>query len=372
MRRSKRSARNPGLDTTPLVLPTGVMHALRGAFIATLLLSRGASAADQDRPFRLKYDAPAECPTADQVVARVRAGTAHARLAENDEPRYDTTVVVSRAEPGFVAALTVRSPDGTETARSVPAPSCVEAVHAAALILAITIDPEAAALESARLEAEANANPEPQPEKPKLKEPETVKPDAPAPRPPGPSPELDRPASNTNGDRLLVDAGVGFVALALSPGLSPDLSLGIAYEPVLDQAVPRFALSFRYARSPVIEAPEGKAWFERIGARVDACPLRAGTRELSLRPCLSFEGGRYLAKGEGTLASQDHPLLWAAAGAFLAGELRASGTWAARAELGALFPLRRDEFFFDPGHHIIHQIPPVGLFFAVALELEIL
>lgn len=169
-----------------------------------------------------------------------------------------------------------------------------------------------------------------------------------------------------------MDAGAGFVALALSPGLTPDFSGGLGYEPVLGKEVPRFGLSVHYARSPAVEAPQGTASFERLGGRFDACPLRAGSRDLSLRPCLSLEAGRFLASGAGALTSQDHPVFWAAAGAFLSGELRAPETWAARAELGALFPFRRDEFYFDPGHHIVHTIPPVGVFFAVALELEIL
>jgi hypothetical protein len=348
------------------------MHATRGAFIASLLLSPAAWAAGEDRPFRLNYDAPTECPGADHVSARIRAGTAHARPAVGEEPRHDMTVVVSRGESGFVASLTVRSPDGSETARSVPAPTCAEAVDAAALILAITIDPEAAALESARLEAEAQAKPNARAEETKPKEPEAAKPGVPPPSPPAENPEVDRTAPKGSGDRLLVDASVGFVALALSPGLTPDFSGGVAYEPVLGKAVPRFGLSVHYARSLAVEAPQGTASFERLGARFDACPLRAGSRDLSLRPCLSLETGRLLAKGEGALTSQDHPVFWAAAGAFLSGELRAPDTWSARAEIGALFPFRRDEFYFDPGHDIVHTIPPVGIFFAVALELEIL
>ena len=112
--------------------------------------------------------------------------------------------------------------------------------------------------------------------------------------------------------------------------------------------------------------------FERIGGRFDACPLRAGSRDLSLRPCLAFEAGRFVGMGTGTLTGQDQPVFWAAGGAFLSGEIRAPEAWAARAELGALFPLRRDEFYFGPGHHIVHEIPAVGVFMAVALELEIL
>lgn len=347
------------------------MHALRGVFVASLLVSRSAAAAGEDRPFRLNYDAPAECPRADHVSERIRAGTAHARPAAGDEPRHDMTVVVSRGESGFVASLTVRSPDGSERARSVPAPTCAEAVDAAALILAITIDPEAAALESKRLEAEANARPDPT-EKPKLKEPDTSKAAATAPVPPLASSDVRRPASKPSPDRLLADAGVGFVALALSPGLATDFFGGLAYEPILGAVVPRFALSVHYAQSPTVEAPQGTASFERLGGRIDACPLRAGTRDLSLRPCLSFEAGRLLATGQGALTSQEHPIFWVATGAFLSGELRAPDTWAARAEIGALFPLRHDEFYFDPGRHIVHTIPPVGMFFAVALELEIL
>jgi hypothetical protein len=348
------------------------MHALRGAFVGSLLLSSSASAAGEDRPFRLKYDAPAECPGVDHVATRIRASTAHARPAVGDEPHHDMTVVVSRAETGFVAALAVRSPDGSETARTVPAPTCTEAVNAAALILAITIDPEAAAPESSKLEAEAKATPPAQAETPKNAERETSKPDTPAPKPPLPDPEFDRQAPKRFPDRLLVDAGVGFVALALSPGLSPDFFGGLAYEPGLRKAVPRFGLSVHYALSPAVEAPQGSASFERLGGRFDACPLRAGSRDLSLRPCLSFEAGRYLASGTGIQTSQDHSVFWAAGGAFLSGELRAPETWAARAEVGALFPFRRDEFYFDPGHRIVHTIPPVGVFFAVALELEIL
>lgn len=355
------------------------MHASRGAAVAALLtLARMSVAASADRPFGLSYEAPAECPTASDLSARVRASTAHARPASGDEPHYDVSVVVARSENGFLASLQIHAPDGTETARAVPAPSCAEVVDAVSLIVALTIDPEAAAAESARQSAAATES---------SVEASTPNAEAPEPSPStAESKELGEsktpvkivgstpPPASPREYHFLVDAGVGVVLFAIAPAPTLDVQAGAALEISTGKLfAPRLDLSLHVAESFSVTTSEGRARFERWAGRLTACPLRWGTRSIGLRPCALFEAGYYAAGGYDVTPGELVPFLWGAPGLAVRGEIGTATRWRFRAELGALFPLLSgNSFYFDPSKTNVHEIPPVGPFLEVAAEFQIL
>jgi hypothetical protein len=355
------------------------MHALRGAVSTALLTFARVSAAEEDRPFALSYEASQGCPSASDVQARIHAYTAHARPAVGDEPHYDVSVVVARSESGFLASLQVHGPDGTETSRAVPAPTCAEVIDAVSLIVAITIDPEAAALESARQDAAAKKEqegaqksvPETAPAATRVetqKEPE--KPEVRRRPQPKALPEDDERAVHFS-----VDAGLGVVLFAIAPDPAIDFLVGGAFDIETARTfAPRLELSLHGSKSFSVNTPSGRAQFERWAGRFNACPFRWGSRGAGVRPCALFEIGYYAAGGYEPNGGGDlFPFLWGAPGAALRGELRSSSRWAAHADLGVLFPLIAGEsFYFDPGHQNVHEIPPVGLFLDLAAEFQIL
>jgi hypothetical protein len=102
------------------------------------------SAKGESYAFRLSYEVPAGCPTAEAFSDAVTANSTRVHRASPDETATDIDALASLREGGFLGMLRIRRPDGTESTRSVPAPTCTETVSAMAFIAAITIDPDAA------------------------------------------------------------------------------------------------------------------------------------------------------------------------------------------------------------------------------------
>lgn len=114
------------------------------SFLGVLLIVEAAlfchvAAAEQTRRFDLAWLAPAGCPTGvavtreiDELIASSAASTVNATIAAN------ASIVSDPA--GFTLTLTVRDAEGSHE-RRLDAPNCEELGHAAALIVALAIDP---------------------------------------------------------------------------------------------------------------------------------------------------------------------------------------------------------------------------------------
>lgn len=105
--------------------------------------------------YALSWDAPAQCPSVEQVRARVDELLV-AAPAEGEAIDADVQVVASEA--GFVARLRLRSGE-REGLRELGDPDCLELAEALALIVALAVDPELMSREPI-----ADAEPEEQPE----------------------------------------------------------------------------------------------------------------------------------------------------------------------------------------------------------------
>ncbi len=107
------------------------------AGLACLGLATSASA--QSRRFELTWQAPAGCPTRDEVAREVDELIADSAGAARVTPIVASGVVAS--DPGgYALTLTLREVEA-QRSRHIGAPSCEELAHAAALIVAIAIDP---------------------------------------------------------------------------------------------------------------------------------------------------------------------------------------------------------------------------------------
>src|SRR5262245_30548902 len=134
-----------------------------GVLVLSLLAPRAAFASDS-HAYRLAFAAPEGCPGAADMMRLVEERSARAHAANPIEPAIDFGAQIVEEAGGFLGLLRVRTLDGAETTRAVPATTCAEAVSAMALIVAIVVDPDAALSASSTAGTEpAVPHPEPQP-----------------------------------------------------------------------------------------------------------------------------------------------------------------------------------------------------------------
>ncbi len=98
-----------------------------------------AAAAAQGRRFELNWQAPTGCPNGIEVIREID------ELVANSAPPTVSTTIAANASiasdhGGFTLTLTVRDAEGFHD-RRLDAPTCEELGHAAALIVALAIDP---------------------------------------------------------------------------------------------------------------------------------------------------------------------------------------------------------------------------------------
>jgi hypothetical protein len=159
----------------------------------------------------------------------------------------------------------------------------------------------------------------------------------------------------------------------VAPEVSPDFGLAIGVgskrKVVFSPAV---LLSGQLAMSRDFRSSEGTAQFQRLGARLTACPLAGNTGPILLRPCVHFEVGQLRARGTGADPSLTARILWLDLGASVRGEMMLAGPLILAAELGAIFPLASDTFYFKPSQVTVYSIPVIGFVGALELGLRFL
>ncbi|HVY26901.1 MAG TPA: hypothetical protein VHB79_10125 [Polyangiaceae bacterium] len=177
------------------------------------LPSRVALAAETPPHIALRYSAPDACPDDAQLVASVE-GFLGQPLREAREQQLSANVTVQGGAAGFAAKLTFTSPRGTEE-RFAEDPDCSKLAEAAALLVALAIDPER--VQARQAASDAPEAPQPKPESPAPQPPEAPAPSEPCPAPPPPPPAAERHA--VAGVSAL--AGIG-VMPQVAPGLGVD------------------------------------------------------------------------------------------------------------------------------------------------------
>jgi hypothetical protein len=343
--------------------------ALMGSLLVALfaLFASNAGAAEkraEDLPFRLVYEVPASCPASDVLVRKIRSSSARARPGTPVESAVDLWVTIGEHTEGFVGELRVRYPDGSQFTRTVPAPDCDESTSAIALIAAIAIDPDAA----------LQATTEPGEPPPAL---------AP-PAPPAP-PALPPPSSPINSGVEAPSAGSsvrpsgwslgarGGVTSALAPSIVPDFGLFGAYDAGGSSFVsPRASVTALYARSATAEDRLGSARYDRIGGRLAGCPVDLlGVAGWALRPCGVGEAGRLHAQGTDVPNAQSRSVVWVALGASVRADTELVPRLTFGAELGVLFPLVRNGFFYEPDGVVVHRVGATSVQGAIELGFRL-
>ena len=193
--------------------------------VTTLLLLGPTSSA-------VEWNAPAACPDAGAVTETVERYVRRPLLAEG-EPIEASGVVTGPPEGPFTLALRLGAPDGTTEERTLSDRDCAVLADAAALMIAVALDPEVVlpTPESpATDEAPPPQKPEPRPESKPAPQPRKQPPPTPKPaaaRPdclPGPT-LLKRPAAERN--RLRPTCGAVGAMFGLLIGPLPSLAPGV-------------------------------------------------------------------------------------------------------------------------------------------------
>jgi hypothetical protein len=124
---------------------------------------------------------------------------------------------------------------------------------------------------------------------------------------------------------------------------------------------PSLSLSGRWAKSRDASLAEGTAQFERIAGRLTGCPVRVDLDAWTLRPCALLELGSLQGAGSNTSRPANPAVFWAALGVTGRAEALLFRRFVLGLAFGALFPLKRDRFYFDPTNATAHRVDPVGI-----------
>jgi hypothetical protein len=312
------------------------------AILATLVLpiSIGAAAAASEMTMtkaRLEVRADPSCTSRTDLVARVAARSPRIRFV--DEAALSARVQLTTMRPGnVVAEVVLAAPDSKPSPRRVVARSCAEAADAAALIIAVTLDPTLAHKPAAvairelgaaseggngfqagsdtptkspapsRVPAASVSRPTSKPaERPDIAKPDTEpvaeRPDIAKPdtepvavtsvTPPAPHPKV---ASRHGLGAYATGEAVFGPAPAVMPGVAIYFLAAIDRDALWS---PALLLGVAHAwRSDLSEAG-GRASFALDAGSIDACPLRLRWSSFVARPCASLLVGRMATSGNG-------------------------------------------------------------------------
>jgi hypothetical protein len=327
----------------------------RTACVTCALLSPSAHAQGGSPP--IEYDAPTECPTAAAFAAQIAARTPAYRSG-TDDPRLKVAIDVSA---GAVRGRMTLERGGRQTEREVEGERCADVVAALALIAAILLDPDADTRPFPPPAAEDHGR--------------RVEPAAPPARQ-----ELE-PRSRPSRWRVFMGTELG-----VSGAVAPSLVLGPRWFAGVTRAEGgnwlssmRFSVSRSQSETtaqPLSRPLEGQrfmasatATFTLSALRADGCALRLGGPELSVEPCLFFEGGVLRASGSHPAISRSERLSWFSLGALARGSWILWDTLVLEANTGALVPLKTYRTMIgseDP----VYENPRVGMVAGVGLAVR--
>lgn len=334
-----------------------------GLGVALLGLSGPAPAQDMER-VALRWSAPEGCPAAGVVTAEVD------RLLAGSPARpprpVEVSASVSRDDVGAFRVRLETPGDGAIRVREVKGASCAAVADAAALIIALMIDPSAAAAAGPR----PGPAPLPAPVVP-VAVPVFVPPLAPAPKP-----EIvraSRPRASSGSPLLAFRLSAAAIADA---GSLPGISFGFSGAASLLVGPNRFELGaagWPDRATSLAARPSAGGFVGLVTGFASVCRdvlrLLARTTRFELFPCAAFELGRIHAKGFGIDAPGDGAALWSA--------VRAGGLFVWRLadrvgidlRLEAAIPLARPSFVIE-GLGTVHRSAPVAGRASLGAELR--
>ena len=306
-------------------------------------------------PLRVDYAAPGNCPTQSDFEDRIRARTSLAHF-EDAKDAQEVHVVVQPTGFTYAGHLSLAGHNGAISQRDVEDTLCSDVVDALALVTALAIDPNALLSVAHPASSVSHLAIQPSPDVPLPPPIPPMPPTAPPPTLAAPSTPASRPTSQPNAPEAPGAtastwggaAGAGFLVMAgLAPGaLVGGRAFGDLESKSLGALAPSVRLGLIAAENGAFTTPVAR--FLLLTTRVDACPWRIGSRELSVRPCLSGGLGALRATGIDVAHPTTRVDVWADVGALARGRwYPIGGRFFVELEGGILFPLNRPKFVFQ-------------------------
>ncbi len=326
-------------DALPLRAPAVAITTALAALSPALASARTAPPERVD----LHWTAPSECPGPEAVRAEMERllGPSSAR----PPAPIPVTAAVSRDPGGAWHVRLETAGEGTTRVREIHGASCAAIADATALILAMRIDPSAAAA-APPIEADRS---------PLLPDRSPLLPDrSPVAASQTPIAASRRPIAATKSPieastpptlasfRVSALAGLDTASL---PGITAILGLGgsFVYGPQ------RFDLGIEYRPSrtaTVPGRPSAGGDVDLLTGTLDTC-RHLGAAPIEVGPCLGFELGRLHASGSGVSSPGEGSTLWAAVLGGGVGTYRVFEHLALVVRLGAAVPLLRPSFVLE-------------------------
>ncbi|WP_437506131.1 hypothetical protein [Sorangium sp. So ce1099] len=339
-------------------------------------LASSAARAD-DRPFALRWTAPAGCPAGAAVEAEIT------RLLGDQSPASNGTLraagTITPVGTGFVLSIEI-SRDGWESARTVRGATCRALADAGALMVAMAIDPEVATRSGTAATGDRSsagsspANPAPEPPAAAARTAEPTPPRVPSTSLP-PTRGRERPTEGAAERAPLFRIGLGGIS-----DLGTMQHLSSAIEPwagvVVGPARLEAGASFWAGNTAESAArPRSGGTIGLVAGSLAACALlpplaRAVGPHFEVGvPCAGFELGRMHAEGYGVSDPDEGSALWAALRGGAAAAWVVEPWVRLRLRLEAVVPLKRPRFVLE-GVGDVHE-PSVAARAALGLELAL-
>ena len=306
-----------------------------GAAAQTSAADDGGSApkpplnAPEPAAVELRWNAPAECPTGDQVLDDARTLAVHRDATASRPPVVVEAVVERLAEGRFRLTLAIGA-----TQQKLEASSCAQLARAGALFVALIMDPSRGDPPG---ETASDAGPPPAP--------------APSAAPARPPEEHDAHAGRREVS-VLTAAGI-VIDVGTLPRAEPlgALDVGVRYR--------RVEVSLQGTLGPAQDKTlrgAAGARLEPLSAMLAPCYAPLVTGLLRVGPCARGELGWIHAQGIGLSQTRTANAAWLSLGGELAAWLSLGQTFEARLGAGVLVPVMRPNFeltglgsVFEPG-----------------------
>ncbi|WP_441288415.1 hypothetical protein ACSRUE_41705 [Sorangium sp. KYC3313] len=318
---------------------------------AGLLPARALAAPAEPRTIDLRWEAPAGCPPVDEVRSEI------ARLLGTSEQRLPIEVEIAIArerDERYRLDLRIRAPAPGE--RVIRGDDCASMSRAAALIVAMSIDPDAVARSAAAQPAPPQA---------------IAAPAAGAPRPPPPAPRRPPPAAARPSAASERDVeGALWVSAQIEQALVPTIGVGLAAGGGLRSGWFRAdgAAGVVPSSSGHIAGLAAGAEFRLWFLEVDAC---ARPFERPLRVYVCALGRQHWLRSRGRDVDEPFtlttPIFAAGLGTLL--EWRVAAPVSVEGALHAVVPLRRPRFVVENLDGVVYRPPVAGLSARLGLAL---
>jgi hypothetical protein len=313
----------------------------------------------------LDYDAPAGCPSADDLADRARL-----RLPDGRHDLPELSVAIAKRPTNYVATVTI----GDGEMRTLSAPTCDEIVDAIAVIVAVRASEEREAeLHEAAIAESEDAAPAMEPPPPPEVGSSPRGPDAlVAPRAHREPAETRREAhSNATLDPSLGTGAVLLLGAAPGPAWGPAIVGGIGSGRGIDWNV---RLALERASAGTTELPPGAVWARWTLARATGCIFAVHAGRLSAQPCGQLAGGLLEAEGgrETPLAPERVERAWLAVGPAIRVGLLVLPLLDVVLDAALPVPLVRERLIFRMPRYDqpAHETWPVTVALSLSLELR--